>query len=182
MCLARSPVSPPRSSGERASFCLATKPCQGRSLIYIIRYHNVYVKLVVYTHFMPRAFKSPLPPVETGISVGKNLAMIRKKRGLSQAQLAQQIGITQTLVSDYETGRLHLNDEMIIRFAISLGTSADAILGLHGTEGEQETPLRISKRLQKIKTLPSGKQKTVLQALDLALKAVGAEDTPQENR
>jgi transcriptional regulator with XRE-family HTH domain len=126
---------------------------------------------------MPRPFKKPLPPVAHQNSVGVNIAALRKKKGLSQAQLAQLIGITQTLISDYEIGRLHLNDDMIIRFSRALGVSADSILGLVGKEMEQEPPLKITKRLQKIQILPQAKQKTVLQALDLALKAVNAEET-----
>lgn len=68
------------------------------------------------------------------------------------------------------------NDDMVIRFARALGVSSDAILGHSSNESEPDTPLRISMRLQKIQMLPQPKQKTVLQALDLALRAVIAEE------
>ena len=48
-------------------------------------------------------------------------------------QVAEQIGISQYLISDYETGRLHLSDEMLIRFATVLAASSDAILGIDGS-------------------------------------------------
>ena len=87
-------------------------------------------------------------------------------------QVALQIGIPQNSVSDYETGRLHLSDDMIIRFAKVLGTSADAILGLDGSE--VETPsLKLVKRLKKIEQLPTPKQKALLQTIDGFLKGEG---------
>ena len=55
---------------------------------------------------------------------------MRKEHGFAQKKLADKIGIRQASVSDYETGRLRLSDEMVVRLAISLDVSADIILGL----------------------------------------------------
>ncbi|NNM55100.1 MAG: helix-turn-helix transcriptional regulator [Spirochaetales bacterium] len=77
---------------------------------------------------------------------------------MTQAQIAQLIGIEQYLVSSYVTGRLHLSDDMLIRFAKALGASSDSILGLDGSEIEQ---------------LPLPKQKVLLQTIDGFLKGEG---------
>ena len=62
---------------------------------------------------MPRKRTQELPPLDFGNeTVGQRLARVRKERGYTQVELAKKIGITQTLVSDYETDRLRLSAEM----------------------------------------------------------------------
>ena len=122
---------------------------------------------------MPRPLKNPLPVLAIpSQSIGVRLASIRKSSGMTQAQIAQQIGIEQYLVSSYETGRLHLSDDMLIRFAKALGTSSDSILGLDGSEIEQLS-LKLVRRLKKIEELPLAKQKVLLQSIDGFLKGEG---------
>jgi transcriptional regulator with XRE-family HTH domain len=122
---------------------------------------------------MPRPFKQPLPELDTPSDlIGERLAALRKSRGITQTQLAEQIGISQYLVSSYETGRLHLSDDMLIRLAKALGTTSDSILGLGGTEPESPS-LRLVKRLKKIEQLPLAKQKALLQTIDGFLKGEG---------
>lgn len=122
---------------------------------------------------MPRQFKKQLPPLNIETSVGNRISFIRKEKGLTQKELAESIGITQTLVSDYETGRLHLSDEMIIRFAKTLDTSADLLLGLDtdGIETPTASP-KLLRRLKAIEELTPSDQKKVLQNLDLILQGI----------
>jgi len=122
---------------------------------------------------MPRPRRQPLPTLDTVAEpVSVRLAKIRKAEGMTQVQVAEHIGISQYLVSDYETGRLHLSDEMLIRFAKVLGTSADAILGLDGS-GVDGDSLKLIKRLKQIERLPLAKQKALLQTIDGFLKGAG---------
>jgi len=122
---------------------------------------------------MPRAFKNQLPPLEPEHQqIGARLASIRKKRGLTQKKLADAIGISQYLVSDYETGRIHLSDEMLIRFAIVLRASADVILGLKDDKSSENEPsLRLQKRLAQIESLPAADQRALLRNIDMFLRA-----------
>ena len=93
-------------------------------------------------------------------------------KSLPQVAIAYRIGIPQYLISDCATGRLHLSDDILISFALALGTSADAILGLSGLE--IGTPiLKLVKRLKKIEALPAPKQKALLQTIDGFLKGEG---------
>jgi transcriptional regulator with XRE-family HTH domain len=125
---------------------------------------------------MPRPRKQPLPILEfSSEAIGRRLAKIRKSRGLTQIQLAERIGINQYQISDYETGRLHLADEMIIRFAKALETSADSILGINGTPLDMPS-LKLVKRLSKIENLPPNQQKVLLKNIDMFLKAAETED------
>ena len=63
-------------------------------------------------------------------TLGQRIALIRKKRGLTQKKLAEKIGITRSRLSNYEIDRIHLYDEMLIRFAIALDVSLDYLVGL----------------------------------------------------
>jgi transcriptional regulator with XRE-family HTH domain len=124
---------------------------------------------------MPRKRKTELPPLNINqeTSIGSRIASFRKKKGYTQSDLAEEIGIKRTLVTDYEIGRLHLSDEMIIRFSLALGVCSDEILGLkdHNTE-DSTSDLKLTKRLKAIEELSPSDQKKVLQNLDLILQGI----------
>ncbi|MEK6374097.1 MAG: helix-turn-helix transcriptional regulator [Acidobacteriota bacterium] len=71
------------------------------------------------TETMPRKSKLKMKPVRYGEdeSLGERLTRIRKARGFTQQQLADQVGIIHVLVSDYERDKLRLSAEMAVRFA-----------------------------------------------------------------
>lgn len=108
-------------------------------------------------------------------TIGKRLSRFRKEHGYTQKELAKKIGITHNLVSDYETGRLTLNGEMVVRFALTLNVTADEILGLKpGKRQPGKNPsLKIVRRLDKIASMPPAKQKAFLQTIDALLKVQG---------
>ncbi|MBV9180947.1 MAG: helix-turn-helix transcriptional regulator [Acidobacteria bacterium] len=58
----------------------------------------------------------------------RRLARIREERGLTQNDVAERTGLIQTLVSDDEPGRLRLDADMIVRFAVALEISTDELL------------------------------------------------------
>jgi transcriptional regulator with XRE-family HTH domain len=122
---------------------------------------------------MPRRLKTKLPPLPTGPeTIGERAMHIRKDQGLTQQQLAEKIGIKRSLVTDYETGRLRLNGEMVARFALALGVSADRILGLDATSSITQKPdLKITKRLRQIEGLPQHQKKSLMLTIDAYLKA-----------
>lgn len=121
---------------------------------------------------MPRKFRVPLPPLqEHSESVGERIARLRKAQGFTQAQLAQSIGISHSLVSDYECGRLRLNDEMVVRVALALKASADEILGLSSDHlADNQPSLRLMRRIKKIEQLPAAEQKALLRTIDMAIR------------
>lgn len=124
---------------------------------------------------MPKRRKKPLPPLKLGEgTIGQRLSRLRKERGYSQVQLAEKIGITNNLISDYETGRLMMNGEMVARFAIVLKVSSDSILGLAGNCHENTKPsLKILRRMTRIDSLTLSEQKALLKTVDMFLQAAG---------
>lgn len=83
------------------------------------------------------------------------------------------MGSSRSLVSDYETGRIRLYDEMVARFAKALKTTTDDIIGynLDKEETKETTSLRFSKRIKDIENLPEHKIKIILKTLDDLIKA-----------
>lgn len=81
------------------------------------------------------------------------------------------MGITRKQITDYETGRVHMNDEMIIRFAITLKISADNLLGLKEIDMPLEPPnIRFTRRLKDLEKLPESKKRAVIKILDEFIK------------
>ncbi len=58
------------------------------------------------------------------------LKTLRKERNISQADIADLLGIKPAAVSKYETGRVPLSEESIEKLCRMLNVSADELLGL----------------------------------------------------
>lgn len=108
---------------------------------------------------------------ESDSTIGRRLAQLRKKQGITQKELAEKLGTQQTIISDYETGRLRIHAEMLVQLAEALKASADEILGIKKPPAEKESSLRLLKRVRKIEELPPFKQKVLIQTIDTFLKA-----------
>jgi transcriptional regulator with XRE-family HTH domain len=122
---------------------------------------------------MPQPPKNTLLPLsDVDTAIGKRITHLRKEQGYSQESLAEKMGISRKQVVDYETGRVHLHDEMIIRFALTLKVSSDQLLGLKPLQVSEEAPtLRFTKRLKDLSRLPEDKKRAVLKVLDDLIKA-----------
>ncbi len=124
---------------------------------------------------MPRKSRLELPPLDLGEeTIGQRLARLRKERALTQQELAEDVGIIQVLVSDYERGKLRVSAEMAARFAKALGVTTDELIGLETSPGNGKKPSRkVLRRLRKIEHLPPAQQTVLLKTIDTFLK--GAE-------
>jgi len=107
-------------------------------------------------------------------SASDRVARMRREFGYTQAELAEQLDVPQSVVSAYESGGRRFHADMIVKFAELFGISADEFLGIEkpATNG-QKVSVHLAKRMQKIQELPKAKQKVLLQTIDLFLK--GAE-------
>ena len=102
------------------------------------------------------------------IEIGARLAQLRTEKGIKQAELAEQLGISQPMASDYERGKLRLHGELIIQICGMLDISADELLGIQPsaktTRGTQNR--RLSRRLQAIDQLPKRDQDALFRTID----------------
>ncbi len=82
------------------------------------------------------------------------------------------MGITRKQITDYETERARMNDEMVVRFALALKVSTDQLLGLKNLDDSNGIPsLRITRRLRELDQLPEQKRKAILKTLDDLIRA-----------
>ena len=74
---------------------------------------------------------SDLPPLDllNGETIGHRLAKLRKKKEMTQQELANKIGVPRYLIANYEQGRTRIYDEMLIRLAIELDCTVDYLVG-----------------------------------------------------
>lgn len=104
--------------------------------------------------------------------ISDRLARIRRERGLTQAELAEQLGVTQPIVSDYERGELRLHGELIVRLSEILRVSAEELLGLEPLKTDRGVGnRRVLRRLQEIDRLPRRDQQALLRTIDAFLKS-----------
>jgi transcriptional regulator with XRE-family HTH domain len=108
--------------------------------------------------------------------MGQRLARLRKERGWTQVELAERTGIVQTVLSDYERGKLRLNADMIVRFASALDITTDELLQPKAVQTvlRRKPSLRVLRRLERIESLPQHQQNTLLKTIDGFLKGVAS--------
>lgn len=59
---------------------------------------------------------------------GENLKNLREMKGLSQAELADDLGVTRALIAQYETGAKAPNVNLAAKIAKALGVTIDAMM------------------------------------------------------
>jgi transcriptional regulator with XRE-family HTH domain len=116
---------------------------------------------------------SPLADPSAAAAIGARLARLRKERGITQAELAQRLGISQPMVSDYERGALRLHGELILELTAILDVTADELLGRPG-EADSRDPSRarnrrLMRRLQRVEALPKRDQDALMRTIDAFL-------------
>jgi transcriptional regulator with XRE-family HTH domain len=112
------------------------------------------------------------PPLDFGDeTLGERLTRLRKQRGYTQVDFAEKVGITQVLVSVYETDRRQFSVEMAIHFALALDVSLDELLHPKTKKTSSKKPSRkVLRRLEEIEKLPIHKQNYLLRTIDGFIK------------
>lgn len=83
-------------------------------------------------------------PRDRGSDVGLRLAQARRQAGLTQAQLAEKVGIDRTALSKIESGRRRVDTDELISLAEALGQQSSSLLG--SDEGLDLRTLRRARR------------------------------------
>jgi len=121
---------------------------------------------------MPKARKKAQPAPESRlVTIGRNLKAIRKRRGLTQQELGNMIGLTREAVTAYEAGRSQLPVTTLIDMAAALRVPVNEILNLERLATETPISRRWAKRMEVIESLPESVKKHILRTLDDVIKA-----------
>ena len=62
------------------------------------------------------------------MSIGENLRQLRLEKGLTQAQVAEKVGLTRQALSSYESGRTRPDVQMLLVLCEIYETDLDGIL------------------------------------------------------
>ena len=106
-------------------------------------------------------------------TLGQRLARLRKQRGYTQIEFAKNVGITQVLVSGYETDRNQFSAEMAVRFALALDISTDELLHPNAAKKKsmKKPSLKVMRRMEQIEKLPPAAQIAVLRTIDAFVRS-----------
>lgn len=117
---------------------------------------------------MPRIGRYTAPVDEK--TIARRLRELRKRRGKTQAEMAEILGIDQTLVSAYERGAVRMHGAIVAAFAKTLRTSADQLLGLKDVKQDGVfSDRRFVRRMERIDKLPKRAKQALLKTLDTYL-------------
>jgi len=109
-------------------------------------------------------------------ALGQRIAHLRKDRGLTQVQLATQLGVIQQTLSHYESGRLRVPLVQLPRLADIFGLSLDELLtGQPATHqpGKRGPVSRVQQQLIAITAMPKAQQRIVSQVIDALIAQHG---------
>lgn len=99
--------------------------------------------------------------------IGERIARFRKDRGLTQKELADQLSVSQPVVSDYENDVIRIPADVVIQLADVLQVSADELLGLKGSDTSKGIQnRRLNRRLIAIEKLDKRDQEALLRTID----------------
>lgn len=96
------------------------------------------------------------------VDFGNNLKTLRLQNGLTQAQVAQKLGVTKSVISAYETGLRLPSYDILINISRIFKVSTDYLLGLENireidlsglTEEEIQALLNLIKAMKRKKMI-----------------------------
>jgi len=104
-------------------------------------------------------------------SFGAQLARLRQEAGLSQRDLAAEVGISQRMIAYYEKQTAHPPTHLLAILAKALGVSADQLLGIKEVKSNgRSRDNRLWRRFSQVEQLPQSQRKQIVQILDAFLE------------
>ena len=105
------------------------------------------------------------------IPLGKRLTLLRKDRGLTQTDIANEIGTSQQGYAAYEKGIKRVTVSKLPKLANCLNITIDELLGISTTTKKPGPIPKLNKKIEAVKKLPNNKQKLVLDFLDTVIQS-----------
>ena len=93
---------------------------------------------------------------------------LRKQAGLSQAALAEAVGVPQRTISFYERDAGAIPSTLVPKFAKALGVSMEEVLGIdNGAQRSKRGPKsQLERQLEIVGTLPRHQQQKILDVVE----------------
>jgi transcriptional regulator with XRE-family HTH domain len=111
---------------------------------------------------------------KTERAIGERLARLRKASGLTQAELANRLGVPQPNISYYESGQVRMYADMLAQIARTLGVSADDILGIQqrkaSANGHPSTRPALRRMIEQLERLPQRHRQALFHTIRLYIQ------------
>lgn len=107
------------------------------------------------------------------VALGQRIAERRKAKGITQVQLAEQLGVAQQTLAHYEGGVSRIAVETLAQAAQALDVSVEELLGTQAKRGagKRGPQPKIAQQLERIQALPAAEQRAIVKVLDSVLAA-----------
>lgn len=102
-------------------------------------------------------------------ALGQRVAAARRASGLTQTQLAEQLGIAQQTIAHYEMGRLRVAVALLPPMARALGVAVEDLMGEEAPAAKRGPAPKLQQQIERIQQLPKSQQRFVMQMLDTVL-------------
>ena len=116
----------------------------------------------LYTNFMQRGRK----PKKEAPLFGQRLASLRNKRGMTQYELAEQLGVSRHMIVHYERTCENPTMDFVVRVAQILDASTDELFGIKPIKERRGPSPRVKQLTEKLTMLPKLKQNVILDMLE----------------
>ena len=104
------------------------------------------------------------------VALGERIAALRKVHNITQAQLAEALGVSQQTVQAYEVGRRRIPVSALPIVARTLAVPLEALFGeTSGTAHKRGPASRLQQQIEAISQLPKTQQRFVAQMLETVL-------------
>jgi transcriptional regulator with XRE-family HTH domain len=101
--------------------------------------------------------------------IGERIRELRQAKGLTQAGLAREVGLSRRMMAYYEIQGGEPRPDLLLRFARVLGVSIEVLTGERPEKKratDERPDFRLWRRLKRIQELPPHDRKTVLKMID----------------
>jgi transcriptional regulator with XRE-family HTH domain len=106
------------------------------------------------------------------IQMGARLAQFRLNAGMTQKQLAENVGLAQQLIAAYEKGTRRPPASLLEPISKALYVSVEDLLGIETELSKKRGPISlVQKKIEQIEQLPVSQRKSLLDTIDNYLKA-----------
>lgn len=103
-------------------------------------------------------------------SISERLARLRKGAGMTQKELADELGTEQSRISSFESGRIRISVDVLMRLTKILGVSADVLLGVKpGLKKPAQRNRRLWNRIERLEKLPKRDRDTLVRIMEVFL-------------
>lgn len=101
-------------------------------------------------------------------TIGNKLLIVRKRMGMTQAEVAESAGLSDRTYADIERGTVNMRTETILRICNTLHITPDEIL----TEDSTSLSIQQTELWERLNACNSKDKETALQLLSIYLKSL----------